>query len=289
MSLLKIKTKEGYTFKVLAELLNNTIKESCFIIRPTGITLTGMDTKSANGTKLVCLELLRENFVTFKCARPELKVGVNLIHFYKMLKSIKKKDTLTLYIDEEAPLDLKIMIHQNGDSNSTTSTVKITNVHPLEIDVPDGYSNPIIATSKEFQKIKTLNKISKYIKVTATSNTIKFFCDKENLFDREVKFGEVEDEDEENTDEDSDDVYSQTFETDQILCLVKVAGLSATVQIYPNCEHKGEALPLKFKLNVGTLGTIAVFLKSKEQLEKDVDDTEDEDDDGSEGLETLAI
>ncbi len=71
------------------------------------------------------------------------------------------------------------MITQNGDSNCTTSTVKITTIHPVETEIPDGYQNPIIATAKEFQKIKTLNKISKLIKITATENIIQFYCNKE--------------------------------------------------------------------------------------------------------------
>jgi proliferating cell nuclear antigen PCNA len=275
MSLLKIKTKEGYTFKVLAELLNKCIKESCFIIKPTGIYLVGMDTKNKNGTKLVCLELLSEYFTIFKCNKPEIKVGLNLSHFYKMLKSIKKKDSLTLLIEESSPLDLKIIIHQNEDSNSTTSTIKISNVHPLGIEIPDGYSKPIITPSKEFQKIKTLDKISKYMKVTANPKTITFYCDKENLFDRKVKFGGSEDPEDEH-DELEDDIYCQVFETEQILSLTKIAGLSQIVSIFPNCEFKGEPLPLKFKLNVGNLGTIEVYLKSKEQTERDNDSEEDE-------------
>ena len=35
-------------------------------------------------------------------------VGINLNHFHKMLKSVKKKDSLELFIDSEEETDLQI-------------------------------------------------------------------------------------------------------------------------------------------------------------------------------------
>ncbi len=262
MSLLIIRTREGYTFKVLAELLQNCIKDGCFIVSKKGIELTGMDTKTKNGTKLVCLEMPRKNFIKYQCPDTPLQIGLNLGHFYKMLKSIKKKDTLTLFIDESNPLNLGIEIHQNGDNNSTKSYVRITQVHPVQYDPLEGYEDPIITTSKEFAKIKQLNKISKTLLVTAGKQWIEFFCDKEEVYARNVRFGEDEENIEEPDDADETDEYKQTFETEQIIQLVKVAGLSNTIQIYPTSE-----LPLKFTLNIGSLGTISIYIKSKETIE----------------------
>ena len=114
--LLYIYTHEAYTFKVLAELLQNCIIEACFIINEQGITLTGTDSKTPAGTKLVHLELLRENFPIYQVPKEELQIGLNLMHLFKMLKSIKKKDKLTLFINKNNQLNLGILIQGNENN-----------------------------------------------------------------------------------------------------------------------------------------------------------------------------
>ncbi len=275
MLTLKIKTKEGFAFKVIAELLQNCLKEGCFIINKTGIHLRGIDSKLQNGTKLVELELLAEYFVKFEVPKEEIQIGINLIHFYKMVKSIKKKDTLTLFIEEEHPSDLCICIQQNGESNKSVSRVKITKIQPIKIQKFTGYNDlPIVAISKEFQKLKTLNKISKYMKVTSRNKKIDFFCDREGVFSRIVSFGLDDDDDVIDNDEsdDEDETYDQTFLTDEIVQLVKVAGLSNTIQIFPTKD-----LPLRFKFNVG-LGSICIYIKSKEKITEENEPDELDDD-----------
>jgi proliferating cell nuclear antigen PCNA len=269
MSILKVKTREGYTVKVLSELLQGCLKDACFNINNKGISLIGVDTKSRNGTILVDLELDKNNFQTFKS--PENKsfpIGTNLIHLHKMLKPIKKKDFLTLLIDKERPSDLGIKIGPNGENGSTISYLVITNINPVEVDIPDGYNNPIKTTAKEFQKLKTLNKLSKQIKVVSDGNVISFFAGKENLWSRQVNLGEP---DEDDSEKEKKIVYSQTFETGKIIRLVKMAGLSSIIQIYTKPD-----LPLKFELNVGTLGKIRVYIKSEETIEAERDDEENQ-------------
>lgn len=264
--LLLIKTREGYSFKVLAELLQNCIKDGCFVVSKKGIELIGKDSKTKSGTKLVSLEMPRKNFIKYTCPDSPMKIGLNLSHFYKMLKSIKKKDTLTLFIEEDNPLNLGIEIHQNGDNNSTKSYVRITQVHPVQYDPLEGYDDPIITTSKEFSKLKQLNKISKTLLVTAGKQWIEFFGDKEDMYARKVRFGEEEDdekvaEDIEHIDEEG---YKQTYAAEDVIQLVKIGGLSNTIQIYATND-----LPLKFTLNTGSLGTLSIYIKSKEEIESE--------------------
>ena len=263
MSLFKLKTREGYTFKVLAELLQNSLKECCFECKPTGIYLKGVDVKKS---KLICLTLMKEKFIIYKIpSNEDLLLGLNLIHFYKLLKSIKRKDALTLSIDKEEPTKLIITIEHPGESNPIVKHINITKIQPVSIEMPgeDGnddnnYNQPIIATTKEFQKLKTLNKMSKYIQVTYNNRTIKFFCDKENIYSCTVEFGEHES----SIDDEEEEMYTQKFETEQIMQLIKVAGLSQNISI-----HSNNSLPLNIKIDVGSLGSISIYIKSQEELE----------------------
>ena len=61
---------------------------------------------------------------------------------------------------------------------------------------------------------------------------------------------------------DSNPEYTATFATDQLSRITKLAGLSGNMQIFPASSN----LPLLFRSNIGSLGKIAIFIKSKELL-----------------------
>lgn len=264
--LLYIYTPEAYTLKVLAELLQNCVIEACFVFNEQGITLTGTDSKSSAGTKLVHLELLRENFSVYQVPKEELQIGLNLMHLFKMLKSIKKKDRLTLFINKNNHLNLGILIQGNENNFFSENYVKITNHRSVDTEFPEGYESPIITSSKEFAKLKSLNRVSKYIEITFYKQKIEFFCDKENIYSKKITFGDTTNSEE----QDDSENFCQKYETEQILQLVKVAGLSQNVRIYYD-----KFLPLKFQLNVGSLGHISIYMKSKETIEEEEKDNED--------------
>ena len=85
--LFKAQTGEGYTIKVLADLLQNNIKTACLLVNEKGFNLTMYDSH-----RRVCFsfKLDAENFQIYKF-KPvnSLYLGLNLNHFYKMIKSIK--------------------------------------------------------------------------------------------------------------------------------------------------------------------------------------------------------
>lgn len=276
MYLLKIKTKDGHSFKVVSELIQKYVKDGCFTIDSKGMRLSGVDTKTPKGTKLICIDLPRYNFTKYKCPEEPLKIGMNMVHFYRMLKSIKKKDnTLTLYIKQDDPLKLFIHINQSGEDENKgiVSHINITLVRPVVHDQPTGYGDPIIVTSKEFQKVKQLNKISKTMELTSRGRTVDLFCDREGVYSKRVTLGDADEEDDDEREEvdDDEEEYKQTFESDQILDLVKTAGTSNNIQIYITND-----LPLHFKMNAGSLGTVDLYIKSRETIVEEKEQDEED-------------
>ena len=147
----KAKSQEAYCIKILAELLANNIKTGCFVVDESGISLCMMD---HHRTILIDLNLVSENFSNYKFNAPKkMYIGINLNHFHKMLRSIKKKDSIELFIDEKSPNDLAIKVIPKENNRVSTSFIKIQNVQNLDIDLPTGYSKPIIVSSSEFQKM----------------------------------------------------------------------------------------------------------------------------------------
>lgn len=256
----KAKTQEGYSIKILAELLQHNLKTACFEIDKNGVKLRMTDTQKRI---LIDLQLDYENYSIYKYKLSEKSyLGINLNHFHKMLKSIKKKDSIVLFINDIAMSDLGIEVLPKEKNRVTTSYVKIQSIQNLDIELPEGYEKPIIVPSNEFQKmIKDMTNISNTIGIISKNYQIKFVCDAGSVYKREVVFGETDDDD----DDDYDDTeeYSDEFDTEQLSRIIKMAGLYPTMQIY---VKKG--LPLLFQTNVGGLGKIRIYIKSKKQMEE---------------------
>jgi len=260
--LFKAQTAEGYTIKVLADLLQNNIKTACLLVNEGGLKLCMYDSH-----RRVCFSftLDSENFQIYKF-KPvnSLYLGLNLSHFYKMIKSIKKKDAIILFIDEKSPSDLGIKVIPKENNRITTSYIKIQNIQNLDVSVPDGYSNPIIVQSNEYQKMcKDMASISQEVQVTAQKYSIKFFGDAGSVYSREVSFGEYDSDS--SDDEDGEvEVYSDEFNTEQLARIVKIAGLGNNIQVFVKKD-----LPMLFRTNVGGLGKISIYVKSKSLIAAD--------------------
>jgi proliferating cell nuclear antigen PCNA len=250
----KAKTKEAFVFKVLGELLSNTLKFAPFKINETGIYLRQADHKRQ---QLLDIYFPKEKFTVFKCSAP-INFIVSSNNFYKMLKNIKKKDSVLIYIREDEPDRLGICVEQGDDNNKVSTTIKITYNQLEEINLPDDYKSPIIMNNKEFQKMKNLHNISKSIIVNSLPGYIRFFCDDGDLYSREITIGEIDE------DEKQDEPYEQSFLTQHLTQLTKCAGQSGNVQVFTM-----DGLPLKIKMNLGNIGELVCYIKSKEMIEEE--------------------
>ena len=246
------------TIIFLAELLSNIIKTGCFVIDDKGIYLCMMD---HHRRVLINLNLSAENFITYRFNTHKMYIGINLNHFHRMLKSIKKKDSIELFIDDESITDLGIKVIPKENNRVTTSFVKIQSIQNLEIDIPETTTKPITVSSSELQKmLKDFGSIGNTLTVNSRNFKIKFSCNTGGILKRTVEFGENDELDEEMFDSKGD--FSQEFNTEQLCRISKLSGLSNNIQIYPG-------KPLRFSSNVGNLGKISIYIKSKEQLDSD--------------------
>jgi len=260
------KTNEGHIVKTLSELLQNNIKVGCFLIDEKGIYLRMFD---SNKRILIDLVLNADQFSLYKYSHDEekLSIGINQSHFYKMLKSIKKKDTIELFIEKEKLNDLGITITPKEKNRVTTSFIKIQNIQQLYIEEVEGYNKPVIVPSVEYQKMcKDMSNIGNNIKVSSRRYNIKFSCNGGSVYSREVTFGENDNEEKEGVKE-----ITQEFDTEQLTRIAKIAGLSSNMQIY-----QSEDCALLFRSNVGSLGKISIYVKSKKEIEEEEKISENE-------------
>jgi len=261
MKLFKIKTPQGYIFKVLSELLLNIVTHIFLKIDENAIYLSMIDEQKKI---LVDFTLEKGNFTVYKFkSKQPLYIGINAKHLHKMLRSVKKKDSLMMFIDEKKEV-LGITIIPKEHNRITNSYIKIQNVQNLNIEIPfnEKKTNPIIVPSNDFQKLcKDMNNIGSKIKISSEGHCVKFACNANNIYSREVIFGEINEDD--SDDSDDDNQYEEVFDTDVMIRIIKIAGLSSQLQIYPV-----NGLPLLFKSNIGQLGKIRIFVKDNNLVQR---------------------
>lgn len=259
--LFRCKTTDAYIFKILTELLHNVIKIACFDITPKNITLRMMD---SNRRTLIDIVLNASNFNFYYFAEDiegqVLNIGLNMNHFYKMLKSIKKRDQLVLFIEEKQSLDLGIQIVPKDHSRLTISYVKIQNIQNLEIALPDKYEHSILVSSNEFCKMcKDMFNMSNTINISAKKYIIGFLCNVGSVYSRQVYLGDTE---AQKLIENSDNEFSEDFDTEQLSRILKIAGLHVNINI-----HCQKDMPLLMTSKIGIIGDIQIYIKSKKQLD----------------------
>lgn len=261
--LFRCKTTDAYIFKILTELLHNVIKTACFEIKPTKISLRMMD---SNRRTLIDLTLHQKNFNFYyfsnSIENQVMNIGLNMNHFYKMLKSIKKRDQLILFIEEKRSLDLGIQIIPKDHSRLTISYVKIQNIQNLEIALPEDYEHSILISSSEFSKMcKDMFNMSNTISIIAKKYTIGFSCNVGSVFSRQVILGDTE---AEKLESNNFEEFSEDFDTEQLSRILKIAGLHINLNIL--CKKN---MPLLITSKVGIIGEIQIYIKSRKQLDNE--------------------
>ena len=58
--------------------------------------------------------------------------------------------------------------------------------------------------------------------------------------------------------------YNEDFDTEQLIRIAKISGLSTNMQMFPKQDQ-----PLLFRSNIGNIGKISIFIKSKNQIDKE--------------------
>ena len=260
------KTMDGYIFKILIELLHNVIKTACFEIGRSGIKLRMMD---SNRKTLVDLFMESTNFNRYFISPTldtgTIHVGLNLNHFYKMVRCIKKKDQLLLFIEDGRSRDLGIQIIPKDFSRVTISYIKIQNIQNLDIVLPETMEHSILVSSAEFNKMcKDMLHMSNTVVISQQDHRIKFACNVGNIYSREVILGEPLSNEILNIPMDASQIqFTEEYDTEQLIRILKISGLHSNLVVY--CS---QGLPIMFSSRIGNLGHLRIYVKSKKQVEE---------------------
>jgi proliferating cell nuclear antigen PCNA len=260
-----LKTRDGFVFKIFSEFFSSCMMRCAFNIDKNGLSMLSTDNKNH---RLFSVMMPRLKFRNFTFTKP-FTFDVNSNHLHKIMKTIRKKDSLTMYITEESPHELNISVSQGLENIESTSTIRIMYVHPANIDIID-YSEKsyVNCTGKDFQKIKNLSNIGKKTNVILNKRDILFECDGSDVISKSIKIGE---DNEHNNDKNNEQV-KVSIQTVYISSLSKIASISSNVLIYI-CENS----PVKITFDIPTVGDFNVFVKTEKMITEEDKQNSDND------------
>lgn len=255
-------TSSGYVikgiFEILLECLTNEVP---ICIKESGIEACCID---KNNRQLVALALPMSKFDKKYVCKTDRLISIHLKTFCKFIKNVKKKDSLTLFLDDDDSLELGIQItplSSNTDNDGKEiSRMKVRNVICPKIIIPEGYYYPKSMKSVSYQKM--CKKMAAFerstIHVTMQKQNYVAFKGSTDIIHTMIECGDIEE-------EDKDPLYEANFSMDSLNQFVKISTLSPTIQISAPMNEK---FPLKIEAQT-SLGTFKAFVKTEEQIEAD--------------------
>ena len=252
---LEIKTVQSAAFRVLTEALKEILTDANFEIDSTGIKVMAMD---SSHTVLVHLKLNADNFEHYQCDSKKI-LGINMLNFFKLIKTMGNSDTLSLYLerDNESVLGIKI---ENSEKNTTTTySLNLMDLHEENIQIPPAkFDSVITMPSVDFQKIcRDMHNLAELLEIKSTENQLIFSC-KGHFASQETSIGETNSGLSFVKNENPDEIVQGIFALKHLVLFSKCTNLCNSIELYLKNDY-----PLILKYSVASLGDIKLCLAPK--------------------------
>lgn len=223
---------KGYTLKVMIDSLALSMSRTVFKASKKGFFHRNMDEAEHI---LFDVKFSRKNFRPYVC-REEVTFSFNLKHLQKMVRNVKKKDSIIMFITKKDPAKLYLAIRPSGSTsghNSRLETVFITITQiknpEQSVDLPEVYVDadgneigvylfPMVIDAADFQKIKKMTTgVGKTMLVEMQRNNyISFSGDNGELYGTKLEFGEILDNPESEEENEPDDYSGEETKEDEV-------------------------------------------------------------------------
>jgi proliferating cell nuclear antigen len=226
-----------------------------------GMRITAIDMTQ---TVLINLKLDAKEFATFKCAQKKVTLGVNLGYLHKMIKSLDKDDSLTLYQEHDNKNLLKIKVENQEGCKDTEFNLKLMELKNEKMEIPNVEFEAVITmNSAEFHKLcREMNQIAELVDIRCMKNKIEFTC-KGDIADRKTVY-KTDNDDEKGTgkvyiespnNDNKSFIVQGIYELKHLVMFGKCGTLCNDIEIYLKSDY-----PLVIKYQVATLGRLLLCL-----------------------------
>lgn len=258
--LLNIKTIQASTIKLVIDAMKEILMDVNLEFDDTGMKIVALDNTHI---VLIHLKLEAEKFERYYCEK-KLYVGINMLKFHMLIKTITNSDILSLFVLKSDPNILGITI-ENGERNvKTTYRLSMLDIDVVNVDIPPQDFNTIITMPSAYlQKIiRDMHNLAEYIEIKNENDKLILscqgeFCCQETILGTEksqninMRKGQ---------DGGSKDVIQGVFSLKYLSIFTKCTNLCSTVEIYLK-----NAYPIILQYSIASMGTVRLCLAQKNE------------------------
>jgi len=231
------KAKKGYIPKTAFDALSTNLSKITMRLTKKGMFATVADSDIVKyAHTLWNIEWPRKNFDIYRCTK-EVTVTFNVKQLREMLRNVKKKDSMTFYIEKntaknpKAQNTLLILIQPEGARSGgparKAETIRVNICYVVNAEIPwiqetyfdenniekSAYHHPMIIEATDFQKIKKLLRRATLLLELQKSNYISFDAGDPDILSAKQEYGEKTLEPESSGDEENND--DEEYEQDR--------------------------------------------------------------------------
>ena len=251
----EIKTIQSSAIKCMIEALKELLTDTVLEINDTGIKIVTMDNAHVI---LVHLKLHAEKFEYYECKKP-ISIGINMLNFYKIIKTINNNDVLSLFVYEDDLNHLGVKLENVEKNTRTTYKINLLDLNNQKFEIPEVTFNSVVTLpASDFQKItRDMNNLAEFVEIKNVDNEIILTCTGD-FCTQETVLSDKENDSIQITSENKDDIIQGNFSLKYLVLFTKCTNLSNTVELYLKNDY-----PLIIKYTVASLGEIKLCLAPK--------------------------
>ena len=255
MNLLEAKTVQSGAFRLMGEALKEFLTDIIIEWDKTGAKIIAMD---PTHTVLVHLRLFADKFEIYNCSK-KLKIGINMLNFFRIIKTITNNDTLTLFMNEENTNTLGIRI-ENAEKNLVTNyKLNLLDLNEDTIKIPPTtFDSVITMPSTDFQKIcRDMFALSDILEIKSMGQQLMFSCTGD-FASQETILGETNNGLKYVQNDNPGDIIQGIFSLKNLVLFTKCTNLCNTIKMYIKNDY-----PLIIEYSVASVGIIKLCLAPK--------------------------
>ena len=248
---LEVRTVQSSAFKTLIEAIKELLVDTCIEFDETGIKIVAMD---SSHIVLVHLKLQADKFEYYHCPNKQV-IGVNMLNFHKIIKTINSNDTLTLFVEDTDYNTLGIKIESNLKNSKTTYKLNLLDLDNSKISVdPVEFHSVITLPSADFQKIcRDMNNIAEKVEIKNIDNQLIFtckgeFCNQTTVLSDHEGINTI-------TSKKAGEIVQGEFSLKYLVLFTKCTNLCNTVELYLKNDY-----PLITNWSCASLGVLRLCL-----------------------------
>lgn len=262
--ILFLKTEHVIPFKTLTEVLSNVLTETTWIFTAPNPNnpddFAGLEIATADTTRTIYIKVrldAKEFYPNYYCKYERFELGICLQNLYKLLKSLDKDDTISLYVGENDKQSLIIEIENDEKKSKTFYKLKLLDLNqPTKKTAKIEFDIKITMGSSDFHKLcREMNNIAEYVDIKCTSKNIIFTCkgdcaERSTIYKSEEGGLHIS-----NENKKKHNIVQGVYELKNIVLFTKCSNLCNEIDIYMKNDF---ALTIIYE--VASLGTITIAL-----------------------------